>query len=42
MIDQKNDMDPVTTEHYHPENEVDFELPWRSISKIQNGQEGGA
>jgi len=36
MIDQKNGMDPATTEHHPPENEVDFELLWRCISKIRN------
>ena len=29
-------MDPVTTVHSQPENEVDFELLWRCISKIWN------
>ena len=27
-------MDPATTVHHPPENEVDFELLWRCISKI--------
>ena len=36
MIDQKNRMDPPTTVHHHLENEVDFELLWRCISKIWN------
>ena len=36
MIDQKNRMDLATIEHHPPENEVDFELLWRCISKIQN------
>ena len=36
MIDQKNGMDPLIAEHHPPENEVDFELLWRCISKIWN------
>ena len=36
MIDQKNRMDPPTIVHHHLENEVDFELLWRCISKIWN------
>ena len=36
MIDQKNRMDPPTTVRHHQENEVDFELLWRYISKILN------
>ena len=37
MIDQKNIMDPATTEHSFLKSEVDFELLflWRGISKIQ-------
>ena len=31
MIHQKNHMDPATTVHHPPENEVDFELLWRCI-----------
>ena len=44
MIEQKNRMDPATTTtvHHPPENEVDFELLWRCISKIWNRREGGA
>ena len=34
MKDQKNHMDPATTDLHPPENEVDFELLWRCISKI--------
>ena len=34
MIDQKNGIDPATTEHHHLENEVDFEILLRCISKI--------
>ena len=34
MMAQKNRKDPATTEHHPPENEVDFELLWRCISKI--------
>ena len=33
---QKNCMDPPAAEHHPPENEVDFELLWRFISKIPN------
>ena len=36
MIDQKNRMDPRPKEYPSPENEVDFELLWRRISKIRN------
>ena len=36
MIDQKNRMDSPTTFHHCPENEVDFELLLRCISKIWN------
>ena len=36
IIDQKNRMDPATTEHHPLENEVDFELLCWCISKIQN------
>ena len=39
---QKNRMDPTTAEHHPSENEVDFELLWRCISKIRNRSEGGA
>ena len=34
MIDQKNHMDLPITELHPPENEIDFELLWRCISKI--------
>ena len=34
MRTQKNRMDPVTVEHHLLENEVDFELLWRCITKI--------
>ena len=33
---QKNHMDLPTTDFHPPENEVDFELLWRRISKIWN------
>ena len=36
MIEQTSRMDPATTVHHPPENEVDFELLWRCISKIRN------
>ena len=42
MIDQKNRMDPPITEPNPLENEVDFELLWRCISKIPDRREGGA
>ena len=34
MIDQKKRMDPPKKEPNPPENEVDFELLWKCISKI--------
>ena len=36
MRDQKNQKDAAITEPHPPENEVDFELLWRCISKIPN------
>ena len=35
MIGKKNQIDPSITEHHPPENEVDFEILWRYISKIR-------
>ena len=42
MRAQKNRKDVATTEPHPTENEVNFELLWRCISKFPNQQEGGA
>ena len=42
MMAQKNHMDPPITEPYPPENEFDFEILWRCISKFGERLKGGA
>ena len=42
MRAQKHQKDTIRTVHHLLENEVDFELLWRCIFKIQNRREGGA
>ena len=43
MIDQKNGMDPPTTEPHPPENEVDFVILWScTYPKFGNDEKGGA
>ena len=42
MMAQKNRKDAATRKSSSTKNEVDFELLWRILSKIQNRREGDA